>query len=216
MKAKVVIAAFVLALAPAFAFSLSLTEVDVNAGLLYIGSAPPQAPAITQSLGVSLLIRSDGAFFFQPSIDFLYAYYEWDGNRAVLAPYESGTSFFTIGALIGMQAGIMYPVTKDLELGGAAGLDLYLRFPLELQNTGADTSDGLAYFYGQGRFIFPETRFIARWHVTDGVTLAFTLRGMYPIFHIWDGESLPFNDQLLAAFNLGFAIALGGKPAPAK
>jgi hypothetical protein len=97
-------------------------------------------------------------------------------------------------------------------MGGALGVDFLIRFPLEFQNTDIDTGDSLAYFYSQGRFVYPETRFITRWHVTDGVTLAFTLRAMYPLFHLWDGESLPFYDQLLTAFNIGFSISLGGKP----
>ncbi len=217
MTAKVILLALVLALAPGFAFALTLTELDVNAGLLFIGSAPPQASGITQTLGASLLIRTDGPLFLFPSIDFLGTYYDTSGTRAVLATVssESGTSFFTIGALLGLQAGMVYPVAKDLEMGGAVGLDLFLRFPLELQNTTADTADGFAYFYGMGRFIFPETRFITRWDVAEGVTLVFTLRGMYPVFHIWDEEGLPFYDQLLAALDLGFVIRLGGKPTPA-
>ncbi len=218
MKAKVILPALALAFAPGFAFALTLTELDVNAGLLFIGSAPPQASGITQTLGASLLIRTDGPLFLVPSIDLLGTYYDTSGTRAVLAAAssESGTSFVTGGALLGLQAGMVYPVATDLEMGGALGLDLFLRFPLELQNTAADTRDGLAYFYGSGRFIFPEARFITRWNVTEGVALVFTLRGMFPVFHIWDGENLPFYDQLLAALDLGFVIRLGGKPTPAQ
>jgi len=32
------------------------------------------------------------------------------------------------------------------------------------------------------------------------------VRAFYPIFHIWDGENLPFLDQLMIAGSLGFSI----------
>ncbi|MGA2764891.1 MAG: hypothetical protein ABSG17_16200 [Spirochaetia bacterium] len=217
MRAKVILFALILAGAPVLSFALSISELDVNVGLLFIGSAPPPgygAPSpLLQSFGVSMPLRSDGPFFLEPSIEFFGTYYEWTGARAVPTRYESGIGFFTIGSLLSLQAGMLYPVSKSLEMGGALGIDFYLRFPLELQNTAADTSDGLTYFYTQGRFIYPETRFTTRWHVADGVTLAFTLRALYPLFHLWDGESLPFYDQLMAAFDIGFVIGLGGKPA---
>lgn len=217
MRAKVILFALILAGAPVLSFALSISELDVNVGLLFIGSAPPPgygAPSpLLQSFGVSMPLRSDGPFFLEPSIEFFGTYYEWTGARAVPTRYESGIGFFTVGSLLSLQAGMLYPVSKSLEMGGALGIDFYLRFPLEFQNTAADTGDGLTYFYTQGRFIYPETRFTTRWHVADGVTLAFTLRALYPLFHLWDGENLPFYDQLMAAFDIGFVIGLGGKPA---
>ncbi len=219
MKAKVVIMALALALVPAFAFPYTLTELDINAGLLFIGSAPPAgygtASPITQTLGVSFLLESDGPWFLIPSIEFLGTYYEWTGSRAVPTGYEVGTGVLTFGSLLSLQAGVFYPVTKGLEVGGAVGLAAFLRFPAESQNSAADTGSGLTYFYGEGRFLYPEASLFTKWHVADGVTLVFTLRGTYPIFHLWDGENLPFYDQLLAGFDLGFAIGLGGRKAQA-
>ncbi|HVP18621.1 MAG TPA: hypothetical protein VMU36_06455 [Spirochaetia bacterium] len=219
MRARVILFVLLAAGVPGLTSALTLSELDVNVGLLFIGSAPPPTyggpSPITQSFGVSFVVQAAGPLFFEPSIEFFGTYYEWTGARAVPTGYESGTGFFTVGSLIGLHAGMMYPVATGLEMGGALGVDFLIRFPLEFQNTAADTGDGLNYFYSQGRFIFPETRFITRWHVTDGVTLVFTLRGMYPLFHLWDGESLPFYDQLMAAFDLGFAISLGGKRPPA-
>ena len=196
------------------AFSFSVTDIDINAGLLLIGSSPPGAPSpLVQTIGMSVMIRSDGPFFLEPTIEFFGSYYDFKDSRSVPAPYESGTSFLTIGSLITLQSGLMYTLSKSVEMGGSLGVDFLLRFPFEFQNTAADTSDGVAYFYGQARFIYPETRFITRWHVVDGVTMEFTLRGMYPLFHLWDGEGLPFYDQLMAALDIGFVISLGGKPA---
>jgi hypothetical protein len=215
MRARVILLILLLGGASQLSFALSVSELDINAGLLLIGSSPPGAPSpLVQTLGMSLVLTGDGPFFLEPTIEFFGSYYEWTGTRSVPAPYESGTSFLTIGSLITLQSGLMYTLSKSIEMGGALGIDFLIRFPFEFQNTAADTGSGLTYFYRQGRFIYPETRFITRWHVADGVTLAFTLRAMYPLFHLWDGESLPFYDQLLTAFNIGFVISLGGKPAP--
>ncbi len=217
MRAKVILLILLLGGASQLSFALSVSELDINAGLLLIGSSPPGAPSpLVQTLGMSLVLTGDGPFFLEPTIEFFGSYYEWTGTRTVPAPYESGTSFLTIGSLITLQSGLMYTLSKSIEMGGALGIDFLIRFPFEFQNTAADTGNGLTYFYTQGRFIYPETRFITRWHVADGVTLAFTLRAMYPLFHLWDGESLPFYDQLLTAFNIGFVISLGGKPAASK
>lgn len=220
MRAKVIIAVVLLAAIPAltFALSFSVSELDVNVGLLFIGSAPPAgygAPSpLLQSFGISLPLRSDGPFFLEPTIEFFGTYYEWTGSRAVPTRIESSIGFFTVETLITLQSGLLFPLSKSIDMGGAVGVDFLIRFPFEFQNTNTDTSDSLTYFYAKGRFIYPETRFITRWHVTNGVTLAFTLRAMYPLFHLWDGESLPFYDQFMTAFNIGFVISLGGKPAP--
>jgi hypothetical protein len=218
MRAKVFTVSLLLVAIPALAFAFKISELDINATpLLFIGSSPPGAPSpLVQTLGTSLVIQSDGPFFLEPTIEFFGNYYEVIGSRTVPSPYESGTSFLTIESLITLQSGLMYTVTKDIEMGGALGVDFLIRFPIEFQNTDADTGDGLTYFYSQGRFIYPETRFITRWHVADGVTLVFTLRAMYPLFHLWDGEGLPFYDQLMAGVDIGFVIPLGGKPAAAK
>jgi hypothetical protein len=214
MRAKVLLALLLLAGMAPLGFAFSVSDLDINAGLLLIGSSPPGAPSpLVQTLGVSLMIRSDGPFFLEPSIEFFGSYYQWTGTRTVPAPYESGTSFLTIGSLLTLQSGLLYTLSKSVEMGGALGIDFLIRFPFEFQNTAADTGNGMAYFYSNARFIYPETRFITRWHVVDGVTLDFTLRAMYPLFHIWDGEGLPFYDQLMASFNIGFVISLGGKQA---
>lgn len=214
MRAKVIIPVMLLFVAAQLAFALSITEIDPTVGVMYIGNSGGISPVV-QTLGVSMMLRGDGPFFLEPTLDFFYTYYDASGPRTVPTGYESGTGMFTLGGLATLQAGLLYPVSKSVELGGSLGLDFLVRYPIELQNTNINPGAALAYFYGSGRFIYPETRFIFRWRVTDGVGLIFTLRAMYPLFHLWDGEGLPFYDQLMAAFDLGFAISVRGKPSSA-
>jgi hypothetical protein len=111
---------------------------------------------------------------------------------------------------------VSFPISSAVSLGGAIGLDFLLRFPFELQNTTdankADQSSGLSWFYGSGRFFYPETRFFLRWHVTEPVDLLVNLRAFYPVFHLWDGSGQPFWDQLMVSFGIGFGIKLGSAP----
>jgi hypothetical protein len=105
---------------------------------------------------------------------------------------------------------VSYPIAPLLSLGGALGLDFFLRFPFELQNSGiqSDENSALAWFYGSGRFFYPETRFFLRWHISDPVDLLVNLRVFYPVFHIWDGANQPFWDQLMVSTGVGFGIRL--------
>ena len=66
----------------------------------------------------------------------------------------------------------------------------------------------MGYFYGALRFLYPETRFFLRWHLSDPIELVFNLRAWYPLFHLWDAQALPFVDQLMVSAGIGIAISL--------
>jgi hypothetical protein len=196
------------------AFCFSLSDVNVNTGLIMVFTTDPLAapsPIVT-AIGASLPIGIADPFFFEPGIDIFGLNYSYDGARAVPATIEEAGGFFTANILIGAQAGVRFTLTKSLEIGGTAGADLLIRFPLEFENTGpaslAGREPAMAYFYGGLRFLYPETRLFLKWQVAQNLGLLFSLRALYPIFHIWDGEGLPFLDQLMIALTLGFAIRL--------
>ena len=211
-----------LSLPGAALFALSFDEIDANAGLIFIGSNAPSGYsrpnlAIAPLLGVSVPFQLSGPFFFEPGLDILGTYYEWisSANMAVITPSESGSGFFTLGALLSAQIGARFPVSSAISLGGAVGMDLFLRFPIELQNqVQSDESSALGWFFG-GRFIYPEVRLFMRWHVSDPVDLLLNFRGFYPLYHLWDGSGQPFWDALMVSGGVGFAIRLRPAPAPA-
>ena len=220
-RAVVVLVVF-LALPGAALCALSIDELDANASLIFIGSNPPSGVSdpnlgIPPLLGVSIPIRLSSPFFVEAGVEFLGWYYEWTSSgTAVITQAENGVGFFTIGTIISLQGGVSFPVARVLSLGGALGLDFFLRFPLELQNNSstvkADESSALSWFYGSGRFFYPETRFFLRWHVSEPVDLLLNLRAFYPIFHLWDGAGQPFWDQLMVSIGIGFGIRLHSAP----
>jgi hypothetical protein len=200
--------------------ALSIDELDANASLLFIGSNPPSSNSnldpnlgIPPLLGISIPLRLSGPFFLEPGVEFLGWFYDWtDSGTAAITQTDNGSGFFTIGTLISLQGGVSFPVSPALSLGGALGLDFLLRFPFELQNTTdkvkSNENSALAWFYGSGRFFYPETRFFLRWHVSEPVDLLVNLRAFYPVFHLWDGAGQPFWDQLMVSVGVGFGIRL--------
>ncbi len=219
--------AFVLLAGAAFpGVSLSLDEIDANASLLFIGSNPQggyEDPTlgVAPLIGASVPLQISGPFFFEPDLELLGWYYQWNtlSNASEITQQENGLGFFTIGALLGVQAGVRFPVARDLTLGGTVGVDFFLRVPAELQNTTSTVKDNeksaVSWFYGSGRFFYPETRLFLRWHISDPVDLLFNLRAFYPAFHLWDGAGQPFWDSLMVSAGVGFAIRLKRAPAPA-
>ncbi len=195
------------------ASALSAPEVNVTPGLIMIFTSDAASPSpIALSVGASLPVMLDGLFMIEPSIDLFGVNYRYGDTRALPASIESLDGFFTACMLIGAQAGVRYPLTKELALGGTAGVDVLIRFPLELFNGSAesiaDRDPAFSYFYGALRFLYPETRIFLRWQVVKEMGLVFSVRAFYPLFHIWDGEGLPFYDQLMLAGSLGFTIKL--------
>ena len=222
MKPRPALAAFACLLllpgAAASALSLSVTELDANASLTIIGSNPQgglvdPTMAVAPLLGVSVPLRLPAPFFIEPGLEFLGWYYDWTGSNAQITQAENGFGFFTIAAVVTIQGGMIFPVSPVISLGGALGLDFYVRFPFEFQNTGstvqANESSALGWFYGSGRFFYPETRFFLRWHISEPVDLVVNLSAFYPVFHLWDGSGQPFWDALMVSAGVGFAVRLG-------
>ena len=224
LKVSLAMAVALVCVSPVFAFplfGLQADELDINGSIMVIGSVPPvgygQGSTIVTLIGASLPMKLPAPFFIEPDIEFFGWDYRWTGTSAVPTASEDGLGFFVFGMLIGMQGGISYAVSPAVTLGGTIGLDLLVRFPIELQNTGAtvisDEGSAMGYFYGSLRFLYPETRFFLRWHLSDPIELLFNLRAWYPVFHVWDGQGLPFLDQLMVSAGIGVAISLKSPPA---
>jgi hypothetical protein len=215
------VAAFCIGLALALpAFALSVEEIDVNTDILLVGTLPPEGygtanPAIAYPLGASLPLTVAGPFFVEPSLSLYGLLYEWTYaiGTAVPAMVESAGQFFTLGALVGMEAGVSIPVAAGLWIGGTVGVDFLLRFPLDWWNTDTLSTEGrapaLAYFFSAGRWCYPETRLFLRWRVSDPIDLILNARALWPLFQAWNKG--PFMDEAMLSVGLGFGVRL--KPA---
>lgn len=216
---RLALGAVLLALATLPAFPLSPTEAVLTVSLVAIGntdgltSSGPTPVVFVQSLGASVPLAIAGPFFLEPSLTMFGTWYEYTaGSRAVPGARESGTSFFVLGALLGARAGAAFPVSPRVSLGASLGLDLLLRFPIDLEAGAAARKDArrasYGYFYGMGRFLYPETTVFCRWRVSEKLGLVFSLGAHHPVFHLWDGEGLAYLDQLVLGAGLGFSYSL--------
>jgi hypothetical protein len=223
MRAKVAVAVICALLAATSASALTLDELDVNFGFIYIGTMDPAAlgPSIVTPLyGVSLPMQIVGPFFIEPMIEFYSTYYLWTGTAVAPAAMETGNAkngFFAIGSFISFHAGLRWAVSPVITLGGSLGVDFLLRFPAEFlmadPNTESDTASPLDWFFTSGRFIYPEMRLFMKWQATDAVGLVVNARAWYPLYQLWEGQAFPFPDQFMFAGGIGFAVKLG-RPAP--
>jgi hypothetical protein len=200
--------------APAAVSALAFRTAVLEPGLLVVGntdepSTGPTPLVLAQSLGVSVPFELTGPWFFEPAAILYGTWYEYTGTRAVPGASESGDSFFVLGTLLAARAGAELRVSKSVSLGAAAGLDLLVRFPVDLAwgaaSRAEDRRASLGYFFGAGRFLYPETSLFLRWALTEKFGLSFAVRAMHPVFHLWDGEDLPYLDQLLVAGQVGFS-----------
>jgi hypothetical protein len=198
-------------------FALSVEEVDVNTDTLLVGTIPPTGygtanPAIAYPLGASLPLTIAGPFFVEPSVSLYGMLYEWTGDNGTAVPsaVARAEQFFTLGALVSLQAGVSFPVAPVLWLGGTVGADFLLRFPLDWWNNDTSSTEGrapaLAYFFADGRWFYPETRLFLRWRVSEPVDLLVNARALWPLFHAWDNGS--FVDEAMLSLGLGFAVRL--------
>ena len=145
LKVVVALAVVLVSVSPAFSFpllGLQANELDINASIMVIGSTPPagygQGSTIVTLIGASLPMKLQAPFFIEPDVE-LYGWpYRWTGTSAVPTASEDGLGFWVLGILAGVQGGISYPVSPALTLGGSVGLDLLIRFPIELQNFRGD------------------------------------------------------------------------------
>jgi len=212
---------------------LAVSEVSINPGLLWImatetvGTEYAAPGPVLTTLGASLPLRIWDPFFVEPMLDFWMTTYEYTASRAVPTEYETNKGFLVLAALLSLQAGARWTVAERmeaqpdgssklmerLELGGALGFDFLFRLPLDYNGGTATTAErtagaasAVSYFYGAGRFFYPETRFFASWRLSPGFGVNFNVRALWPLFHAWDGEGLPFYDQMQIAGNLGFTI----------
>lgn len=198
-----------------------------------VGGAPAAADPFLVTLGASLPWRFWDPFFAEAMLDFWGTFYEYTASRAVPTEYETDKGFLVLAALLSLQIGNRWTVVERLErkedgssgiaerleLGYALGFDFLFRVPLDWNNNNpfgsaspaertAGAASSASYFYGAGRFFYPESRLFASWRLSPEFGMTFSLRALWPLFHAWDAEALDWWDQMQIAGTLGFTIYL--------
>ena len=195
------------------AYASGIDRISIDTGLIYIGNSDTDsAPSpILSTLGVHIPVFRRNLFVISTGILFWGNYYAYNGLRALPQEMEAPGDLWnwTLASMIDSKFGIEYPFNDTLTIGSDLGLSFLLRFPIvSSKKAGADSASVLKYFFSAGRFFYPETSIYLIWNRFKRWSVAFTVTSYYPVFHLWDGENLPFYDQLLVTGLLSFIIKI--------
>lgn len=219
-------------------YAIEIEGVQVNGGMIWIGnaqidSAVPVAPSpLTTTAGVSLPIRFGTFFVLSPRISYYGVPYGVDAGRVVPVEIEYADWAYVMGFLIAPRAVFDLQVARTLNIGAYASPTLALRVPARAWGT-VDRSTIASYHYGGGRFFYPETGFYIDWNVplrsrsleaetinegdfeeeesapARSIHFVADFSAYFPLFHAWDGEGLPFWDQMMVTAMIGLRFAVG-------
>ncbi len=196
-----------------FLFPLCLTPAldsyTIEGGLqLLINTDQDSAPSpLLPAIGFSRPFWQRGIYTLNGGVLFFGTYYQYQDNRALPAELEH-RDFLVLASLVDARIGPEFIINERLKAGAGLGLALFIRLPIPLfDDIKDDFAPLLGYFYG-GRFAYPETEIYAAWKLHDKFEIKTSIRVLYPIFHLWDGENLPFIDQMLISGLIGIRYTL--------
>lgn len=213
-RRSLVLALLLLSLPLAAGNALSLSTVDVRSGILWLGSSGDGqvvAPSpVLNVWGVSLPLSISSSFVLVPEIDFFGTQYQLYGSRAIPTEIEYRSSVWLLDVLVDPAVRYQIRLSKSLTWG----LELSPAFIFHIPTVSWDLSSQqigqiTGYFYSRGRFFYPEVGTSLLYQLLPNIGLEFRVRSFFPIFHLWDGEGLPFFDQLMIDGSIGLRFKIG-------
>ncbi len=184
-------------------FSIDYVSIDGGA-MLMLNAEEDSAPnSILPTIGASFnILPVEKPLLLEVGLLLFGTQYVWDGERAVAAEIEAANSFLTLGIILEVRFGYLFTLTDMFKIGGTVGLVNVLRFPVKAYDSGADVQgDVMASL--MKKFLYPEVELTFRWKLREKIGLSLGIRTMFPIFHIWDGETQPFYDQMMFSAIVG-------------
>ena len=196
---------------PLYANTSGIDRISIDSGLIFIGnSAQDSAPSpVLRTIGANIPLFRSGLFVISTGLQFWGSYYAYNGQRALPQEMEAPGDLWNwiLASMLDSRFGLEYPFNEKLTIGSDAGLSFLLRFPIvSSEAANPDRLPVMQYFFSKGRFLYPETSIYLIWNVYKKVGVSFTVKSYYPVFHLWDGENLPFYDELLITGLLSFII----------
>ena len=188
-----------------------INAISVDIGLTWAGNLDSAGILNPIFLGAGcsyFLHLTSWGLYYKPRIFFFGSNYIATENRVLPAEDEIG-EFFVLTGNIDNFVGVHFKISKDFEWGAGIGLAVLLRLPISLfEDTETEISSYYSYFYGKGRFALPGAELFFTWNFNKYSSLSITIKGMFPLFHLWDGEGLTFIDQLHLQGLAGFMFKI--------
>jgi hypothetical protein len=158
-------------------------------------------------VGGGIRFRLSDVLLFAPEIGFYGAEYFYREGKAYPAEIEYKDAVGVLGILIDPLLYYQYPVRNNLTLNGGFGPAFSFKIPL-IPHGDAPSGEVGGYFLESARFLYLEARGSLEWKFTEALGLTVRLRTLLPVFHLWDGENVPFYDQLFFGGGIGLQINL--------
>lgn len=203
----VVVTGFV---AVSHASAASITDIDVHPGMLLLSNGytvdssgnPVQFSEVSPllgSIGGDFGLGLGGPWSLRPGLDvYGVEYAASTSGKVVPTQLETADSALYISTLVSSPIVITWKLNESLALSTGFSPTILVRFPLITYGS-PDLATITSYMYKDARFLYPEVRVGVDYAFRDWVHFGFTLRALFPVFHFWDGEAVPFTDQMIVS-----------------
>ncbi len=187
-----------------------IETIDVHGGILWIGNSDSEgAPSpVLFTAGVGFPVSINKIVYFVPEIDFYGTNYQvTSGGRTVPTEMETANALWVLGILIDLPFVFKFSFNDNFSGGLSASTMLSFHIPFGGEGN-SSRGDMNSYFYGKGRFFYLGSGFFLEYKILNILGLHFRSRLFFPFFHIWDGEKLPFYDQMMFSTTVGLRFML--------
>ncbi len=192
------------------AWALSVSDIEARGGLIWVGNGytvdssgqPVQFSDVSPlagTVGIDFGIPLSSRLTWRPALDlFGIQYAETSSGKVVPTQIESANAVLMLNALVSLPFLLTWDVGSSLSISAGISPSLLFRIPT-LSYGNPDRGAITSYMYQSLRFLYPEIQASLLYEFQKTFQFGITLRGLYPIFHFWDGESVPFWDQMLVS-----------------
>ncbi len=188
----------------------AFSTMEADFGLLWMGNTEVESapsPLIT-TVGASVPFPLPGRFGFAADLTlFGQPYLLTDEGRAVPAEIEY-REVLVLGMALNPYFTFDLFTSEKISLAVLASPSFIFRIPTIAWDSGGENRGDMAsYLFGSGRYIFPALGVSGVWGWFPRLPITFKLVSFFPLFHLWDGEGLPFRDQLMIQVSFGFLFS---------
>ena len=191
-----------------------MPTIDARTGLLWLGNAgngQVVAPSpLLNYWGASVPLNINSRFSVVPELDLFGTQYQLLGTRGIPTEIEYASQVWMLSLLLDPEVRYTLPISKALAWGVSLSPAFIFRIPtVSWSISSADIGAITKYLYAKGRFFYPAVGTFFDWQVLPSIALEVRIRSFFPVFHLWDGEGLPFYDQLMVDGSIGLRFSIG-------
>ncbi len=189
-------------------FALTIGDIEARGGIIWIGNGytvdkngnPVQwsdVSPLVGTVGIGIGIPISQGLSARPALDlFGIQYAQTTSGKVVPTQIETANAVLMIDALLSVPLTYTWNLNSSLSISAGASPSLLFRIPT-LSYGNPDRGAITSYMYQSARFFYPEVQASLLYKFQKTFQFGIALRGLFPIFHLWDGEGMPFWDQMM-------------------